>query len=229
MTTYERETIEEPRAAKAYKGPAMEGAVARWYARIRKPDQEHEQTVQQVLALLPPGSRILEVAPGPGYMAIDLARRGPYQVVGLDISKTFVEMASANAREAGLAVDFQQGSASAIPFADESFDFLLCRAAFKNFSEPARALSEMHRVIRPGGKAVVIDLRRDASRDEIRQHVEEMGLSALNALMTRLTFRYFLLKNAYAEPEMRALLARAGVDRYEIKLDSLGMQVWISK
>ena len=48
-----------------------------------------------------------------------------------------------------------------MPFEDNEFDFVLCRAAFKNFSEPVAALREMHRVLKPGGKALIIDLRRD--------------------------------------------------------------------
>ncbi len=50
-----------------------------------------------------------------------------------------------------------------MPFESETFDFLLCRAAFKNFTEPLQALREMCRVLKPGGRALIIDLRRDTS------------------------------------------------------------------
>jgi len=58
-----------------------------------------------------------------------------------------------------------------MPFADNSFDFVLCRAAFKNFTEPLRALTEMHRVLDFGGRAMIIDLRRDASMESIERAV----------------------------------------------------------
>ncbi len=59
----------------------------------------------------------------PGYFAIELAKLGSYRITGLDISRTLVEIARAKAAEAGVAVDFRRGDA--LPFAPESFDFLL--------------------------------------------------------------------------------------------------------
>ena len=58
-------------------------------------------------------------------------------------------------------------STVALPFPSETFDFAVCRAAFKNFSDPVGALAEMHRVLRPGGTALIIDLRNDASDEAI--------------------------------------------------------------
>ena len=55
-----------------------------------------------------------------------------------------------------------------MPFDSGSFDFVYCRAAFKNFSEPIRAIDEMNRVLKPGGKAVIVDLRKDASAQRNR-------------------------------------------------------------
>src|SRR6266496_3581268 len=123
------------KAAKPYKGMAMEGMIARWYTNIRKNDAELAPVVRQISDLLPAGSRILEVAPGPGYLAIELARLGRYQVVGLDVSTSFVQIARAKARQAGVAAEFHHGDAAHMPFGADSFDFIICRAAFKNFSE----------------------------------------------------------------------------------------------
>jgi ubiquinone/menaquinone biosynthesis C-methylase UbiE len=97
------------------------------------------------------------VAPGPGYLAIEIAKRGDSRVTGLDISETFVRIAQTNARAENVDVDFQHGNASAIPFSDASFDFIVCRAAFKNFTDPVGALDEMFRVLAPGGSR--LDLR----------------------------------------------------------------------
>src|SRR5215213_8998570 len=186
-----------PKPAKPYKGMAMEGVIARWYANIRKNDAELEPVVRQVRELLPNGGRILEVAPGPGYLAIELARLGAYQVVGLDISASFVEIARAKARQAGIAAEFHQGDAAHMPFGADTFDFIVCRAAFKNFTEPAQAIREMHRVLKLGGTALIIDLRGDASPQDIRTAVGSMGLGAINRWLTQAAFTFFLLKNAY--------------------------------
>ena len=69
------------------------------------------------------GSDVLDVAPGPGFFTIELARVGNFNITGLDISHTLVEIAAENARNAGLKIDFRWGNASAMPFPDQSFDF----------------------------------------------------------------------------------------------------------
>ena len=100
--------------------PEMEGRMARWYARQRGTESQLELYRKQASALtadLPSGATVLEIAPGPGYLALELARLGRFQVSGLDISRTFVELASANARQAGLGIDFRQGDVADLPFA----------------------------------------------------------------------------------------------------------------
>jgi len=218
-----------PKAAKPYKGMAMEGVIARWYAKIRKDDVELEPVVRQMSDLLPDGSRILEVAPGPGYLAIELARLGKYQVVGLDISASFVQIARAKAKQAGVAVEFHQGDAAHMPFGADTFDCIICRAAFKNFSEPAQAIREMHRVLKLGGTALIIDLRGDASPQDVRTAVGNMGLSAINRLLTQATFKYFLLKNAYTGAEIRQMVAQTPFAGCDIREDAIGMEVWLEK
>lgn len=211
---------------KAYKGMGMEGRVARWYAaNTRKSLDDFKNLARLVASELPPGSRVLEVAPGPGYFAIELARRGDYQVTGIDISKTFVEIAARNAKDAGVAVDFREGNASEMPFESGSFDFLLCRAAFKNFSEPVRAVQEMSRVLKPGGKGLLIDLRRDASPNDVRKMVDGMGMNFLNRIFTLLTFRCMLLKRAYTENEFRAFFSKADFRNVEFAKSLTGFEI----
>jgi ubiquinone/menaquinone biosynthesis C-methylase UbiE len=119
---------------------------------------------------------VLEVAPGPGFLAIELGRDTRYRVTALDISWTFVEIARKNVADAGVPVDVRLGNASDMPFADDSFDLLVRRAAFKNFSEPRKAIDEMRRVLRAGGTGAIMDLRRDVPMTEIKRHVGNMHL-----------------------------------------------------
>jgi ubiquinone/menaquinone biosynthesis C-methylase UbiE len=217
-----------PRAAKPYKGMAMEGMIARWYTKIRQNDEELEALIRRVNDTLPAGSRVLEVAPGPGYLAIELAKRG-YHVVGLDISASFVQIAQAKAKQAGVAVDFQRGNASAMPLNSETFDFIVCRAAFKNFTEPVRAIEEMYRVLKPGRKALIVDLRGDASTEDINTAIKGMRLSSINTLLTKWTFKYFLLRNAYTSEDIRQMVAQTRFARPDIHEDSIGMEIWLEK
>lgn len=213
---------------KAYRGPAMEGAIASWYARITQGDRGYRPLADAIAARVPRGARVLEVAPGPGYLAIELARRG-LVVSAVDISKSFVRITTDNARAAGVEVDVRVGNAAQLPYADGSFDFLVCRAAFKNFSDPLGALDEAHRVLAPGGLASIIDLRKEATRDEIRAEVSAMGLSWLNALWTRWTFRWFLLGKAYTEPALRALVERSRFGHGEIVRDGIAFDLRLAR
>lgn len=214
--------------AKAYRGPAMEGAIASWYARITKRDRGYIALADAIASRVRPGARVLEVAPGPGYLAVELARRG-FRVSGVDISKSFVQIANEEARAAGVAIDFRQGNASQLPCPDDSFDFVVCRAAFKNFADPAGALDETYRVLVPGGQAAIIDLRKEASRDEIDAEVDSMQLSRLNALWTRWTFRWFLLGKAYTRAGIERLVEQSRFGRGELRPDGIAFELRLVK
>jgi ubiquinone/menaquinone biosynthesis C-methylase UbiE len=214
---------------KAYKGVAMEGVIARWYTKNTRQGREFDVLAQRVADIVPAGSHVLEVAPGPGFLSIEIAKLGKYQVAGVEISKTFVEIERANAKAAGVAIDFQQGDAARLPFGDASFDFVICTAAFKNFTRPVQALREMYRVLRPQGKALVIDLRRDASPAEINREVEKMGQNWINTLLTKWTFSMMLLKSAYTEQQLREFLSEADIPKSRIEASGIGFEIWLEK
>jgi len=219
-----------PAKQKAYKGLPMEGVIATWYAHITEGDaRQYREAAQAIASRLRPGGAALEVAPGPGYLAVELAKLGDFKVSGLDISHSFVRIASENARKAGAAVDFRQGNASGMPFEDRSFDAIVCRAAFKNFTDPVGALKEMHRVLRPGGVASVFDLRKDAPRGAVEAHVDGMGLSRLNAAMTRMTFRFMLLKNAYTHAALEQMVRQTPFKKWELLEDGIGFELRMTK
>jgi ubiquinone/menaquinone biosynthesis C-methylase UbiE len=216
--------------AKPFKGLGMEGAVARWYAALtRKSLEDFKALARRVAERIPARGSVLEVAAGPGYFAIELAKLGEYEIAGLDISKTFVEMARANAAKAGVRVDFHLGNASSMIFADETFDFLLCGAAFKNFSEPVRALEEMHRVLKPGGQALIIDLRGDASKQAIAQAIHGMRVGTIDRIITKLTFRFMLLKRAYTRSAFEGMISKTNFRDIEIREDLMGLEVWLKR
>jgi ubiquinone/menaquinone biosynthesis C-methylase UbiE len=172
---------------------------------------------------------VLEVAPGPGFFAIELAKLGDFEITGLDISRTLVDIAKENARNAGVKIDFRLGNASAMPFADASFDFIYCSAAFKNFSEPSRALDEMHRVLRPGGEALIADLRNDVSPGEIDSYVKQSGRSRIDAWMTKWAFRCMLIKRAYAKDEFIRMAEQSRFGTCQINVVPLAYEVRFTK
>jgi ubiquinone/menaquinone biosynthesis C-methylase UbiE len=105
----------------------------------------------------------------------------------------------------------------------------VCRAAFKNFAEPVKALKEMRRVLRPDSKGVIIDLRRDVSMAEINRYIGGLGLGFWSRWFTRLTFRFMLLRRAYTVGEFEKLLAGVGFARTEIHTNAIGMEIWMEK
>lgn len=215
---------------KAYKGMGMEGSIARWYDKTTRKDMpQFTRVARKIDAVVGVNSEILEVAPGPGFVSIELARGGRHRATGLDISRTFVDIARKNAAAAGVEVDFRQGNASKMPFADNSFDFVVCRAAFKNFSRPLEAISEMRRVLRPGGQGVIVDLRRDASMRDITNYVDQMGGNVFNGLFVKFTFRFMLLPRAYTAHEFKEMLAHEPFARTWVEEVSMGMEVWFQK
>ena len=221
-------TILTPKSRKGYKGLPMEGFVARWYAR-NTAGRDHRKSAELVAGQVASGRSILELAPGPRYLAIELAKLGTYWVFGLDISQTFVQMATARAQDVGVAVEFRHGDAAHMPFPPNSFDFIVCQAAFKNFSEPVQALREMHRVLKPGGKALILDLRPDASPKAINAEVKKMGLGWFNSLVTKLAFRYCLLKRAYSREQFGRMAFQTPFKTCEIQEEPLGLMVALVK
>lgn len=216
--------------AKAYKGWGMEGATAKWYAILTKKSlEDFKKLAARVAERVGASGSVLEVAPGPGYFAIELAKLGNYQVRGLDISQTFVEIARQNAAKAGVQVEFLRGNASQMPFEENRFDFAVCRAAFKNFTDPLGALNEMHRVLKPGGTALIIDLRRDATWESINGAVNGMNLGAVNSAITKLTFRLMLLKRAYTRPELQRFLIQTKFAACDIRENPMGFELSLAK
>jgi len=214
---------------KAYRGLGMEGGVARWYDRTTRRDMpEFRALAARIAAAVPPAAQVLEVAPGPGFLSIELARRG-LRVRGVDISRTFVEIARRNAAAEAASAVFEQGNASELPAKDSSVDFVVCRAAFKNFTEPVKALAEMRRVLRPGGTALVIDLRRDTTMAEIGGYIDGLGVSWFNRVFMRFTFRSMLLRRAYSLEQMRRMTVEAGWTDPVIDTNALGFEAWLRK
>jgi demethylmenaquinone methyltransferase/2-methoxy-6-polyprenyl-1,4-benzoquinol methylase len=105
------------------------------------------------LARVGPGSRALDVATGTGDLAIELAARGA-EVVGSDFSEGMLDVA----RRKAPALTWEQGNALALPYPDGAFDAVTVGFGARNFSDLPQGLREMARVVRPGGRVVVLEI-----------------------------------------------------------------------
>lgn len=107
------------------------------------------QAVEHLLSAVDvrPGMRLLDVASGPGWGAAAAAARGA-EAVGVDFASAMV----AEASRAYPAVEFREGDAENLPFADASFDAVICGFGLLHMAEPDKAIAEARRVLRPGGR-----------------------------------------------------------------------------
>jgi demethylmenaquinone methyltransferase/2-methoxy-6-polyprenyl-1,4-benzoquinol methylase len=116
------------------------------------------------LAALKPGDRALDVATGTGDLALELAGRvAPGgEVVGVDFAERMLELA--RAKSAGLPVGFEVANALSLPFAADEFAASTVGFGARNFADLGRGLAEMTRVVRPGGRVVVLEITTPSRR-----------------------------------------------------------------
>jgi len=107
-------------------------------------------------------SRVLDVASGRGTSAFFLAEKFGCTVIGLDYGKQNVDLANASAADRGFSsrVRFEHADAEQLPFADASFDAVICECAFCTFPNKTKAAHEFARVLRDGGRVGISDLTR---------------------------------------------------------------------
>ncbi|MBN1773549.1 MAG: class I SAM-dependent methyltransferase [Deltaproteobacteria bacterium] len=164
----------------------------------------------------------LELGPGPGYLGLEWLRRTrETRLVGLDISADMLARARRNAETYGLTdrVEYRLGDGSRLPFEDRSFDAVFTNGSLHEWAKPQETFAELGRVLRPGGRFLVSDLRRDMAAP-VRWFLW---------LMTRPTaIRPGLLSSigaAYTPTEVAALLAETPLARARVASNPVGLTI----
>ena len=162
------------------------------------------------------GDRVLDLACGTGVVARRVAQRlGPrVTVTGLDLNPNMLSVARTAAANEGVVVDWREGSAEHLPFADASFDVVLCQFALMFFADRAAALGEIRRVLTAEGRALV-SVWQGFDRHPFYQTLHDViqrrvGTSALQDI--------FALGRI---DELRTLLTRAGFT--DVAVDAISM------
>ncbi|WP_067547080.1 methyltransferase domain-containing protein [Nocardia crassostreae] len=113
---------------------------------------------QQVLAVRA-GERALDIGSGTGSEVFEFAHRvgADGMAVGVDANPAMLAVARSRAAEIGVGARFVEASAYRLPFADDSFDAVRCERVYQHLDDPAGATAEIARVLRPGGRVILID------------------------------------------------------------------------
>jgi ubiquinone/menaquinone biosynthesis C-methylase UbiE len=117
---------------------------------------------------------VLDVACGPGILSAAIAKTAR-DVVAFDLTPQMLKKAAQRCAEAGLGnVSFREGNAAELPFADADFDAVVTRLSVHHFDRPGRVMSEIFRVLRPGGRFVVADVISSevAAESELQNAIE---------------------------------------------------------
>ena len=116
---------------------------------------------KQVVRRLPQGA-VLDLACGTGELALAIAKKKGVQVTGLDLSEGMLEVA--RGRTEGHSITLIHGDAQHLPLADGSFDATTIAFGIRNVPDVPAALAEMHRVLRPGGRTLILEFSLPANR-----------------------------------------------------------------
>ncbi len=177
------------------------------------------------------GARVLDLATGTGDVALEIARLEPTaRVVGLDPSQRMLEQAEIKISAAGLGdrIELETGSAEALPFGDESFDGAIIAWGIRNVADRPRALAEMARVVRSGGRVVILE------GSEPRSHLlAPLARFYIHHLVPRLgawlsherAYRYLQtsIEAFPPPPEFAAQMSACGLEVLEVRRLTLGV------
>ncbi len=164
----------------------------------------------------------LEIGPGPGYIGLEwLKKTNGTRLKGLEISNDMIALTKKNATEYGLSdrVEYFQGDAKKMPFEDGHFDAVFTNGSLHEWAHPEMVFNEIARVLKPGGKYVISDLRRDMIAP-IRWFLwlmckpKEMHPGLINSI-----------NPSYTLSEIREILLRTKLQGWQTRKNPLGIVI----
>jgi ubiquinone/menaquinone biosynthesis C-methylase UbiE len=109
------------------------------------------------------GPRVLEVSFGTGYLLTQYADR--FETFGIDYNEKLLAAALKNLERKGISAELRQGNVEALPYEDGFFDTVVNTMAFTGYPDGMKAMAELHRVLKPGGKLVMVDVHYPKDRN----------------------------------------------------------------
>ncbi len=148
----------------------------------------------------------VDLGSGLGDLAMAIAKRYPeLKVKGLDISKKAIQEATSRVKNDNLNnVDFQLADIHSLPFEDNSVDLVVSHGAVHHLKDPAKAFSEVYRILKPDALAYLTDLRRDAPEEIVKEVAASLSENQVRGFMNS-------IKASYIPEELREILVNLGI------------------
>jgi ubiquinone/menaquinone biosynthesis C-methylase UbiE len=162
-----------------------------------------DRVAADVAAVATDGAEVLEVGCGPGRLSILLTREHGLDVTGLDLDPAMIERARANAERSGEGDErrpsFVVGDVASLAFPDGSFDLVVSTLSMHHWADPGAGLSEISRMLRPGGRALVWDFRPGlvplhGHQPDPVEHAHDSPLQVVGETLRRWPWRFNLLR-----------------------------------
>ena len=208
--------------------PLEDEALTEYYSRMAKRYMRFpiKRVVSRIRALGVERGLALDVGTGPGVFPLGIARALPeMEFLAIDLSPAMAQVAATNTREYGLAdrIHVQMGSAYALPLHDGVVDLVICLNTLHHLENPLPFFNEIARVLKKGGKFVIMDFRRDAPK----------SLAIVFNLLWRLVMReekardglWNSLQASFTLEECERILRRSALPRWRIY--SQAIELWV--
>lgn len=207
----------------------VEGYFAIKYAEFARNSEEmqneYRSLAEKVVSLFE-GGKLFEIGPGPAYVSIEIAKRLPkVEIIGLEISDTMIEIAKKNAKEHEVSekITLKKGDASKMPLEDSEFDFVITSGSLHHWKKPTKVVDEIYRVLRPGCRALVSDLRKDAPKEKVDDFANK-----IDSKLMRWGLKHSF-KESYTARQVEQMIKSTHFREIEITEEEISMGIMLRK
>jgi len=171
---------------------------------------------------------VVDLGSGTGYLSVEIAKKAPgLKVYGIDLSRQMVKIARRHAQGVEN-VRFEFGNAAALPFEDDSIDFIVSTGSLHHWNKPVKVFDECYRVLKKDGEGWIYDPCRDALKENIEQAKKEYGFWVYK-ILTKVTELHGFSRQEY-ESKIKAILDQTAFkDNYQMELTDIWMKITLKK
>ncbi len=184
--------------------------------------------------------RVLDVGTGPGYLPLNIVRRSQdLRVIGVDINEKMINTARQNAIEFKVSpkrVYFAVANAERLPVYENEFDLIVSTEVLHHVQEPVKMLNQIHRALKPGGKAWIYDTTSDVSTMHLETHLDQMRkrlqagkMNRTNASWVTLLRKREILFDSHSIRELADILEKSKFKQFHFHREGVWVRMTVEK